>query len=394
MQELKKVFVGKKGENSIRGGHPWVYDNVIDKFDDIKDGEIVNVFSLKNKYLGSGFYNSNSKIRVRLISTNTNDKFDYDFFKRRVDYAIDYRLRVLDEFNSFRVIFGESDEFPGLTVDKYNDILVSEVLSLGIDERKDMIYKALLESMQERGFKIKGIYERCDNKLRDKEGLDRHVGWYEGSFDTSTIIEENGLKYYVDFENGQKTGFFLDQKYNRRLIGKLAKDLNVLDVCTHTGSFGMNAKINGAKRVVSLDVSKKAIDDAKKNASLNNLDIEYVVSDAFEYLENVKPGEFDLIILDPPAFTKSRKTINQALSGYEKLNYLGIKALKRGGILASASCSHFASRDDFLNSIYKASLKAGKRLKLISETGPSPDHPELIGVKETKYLKFFIFEII
>ena len=398
MRNYKKVYLTLKGEKRVKENHPWIYEGDILKQDnEINEGEIIDIKSDKDKYLGSGFYNKNSKIRVRLISNNTNDTFDYEFFKRRVSYAIDYRLSVIDKENqnSFRVIYGEADELPGLTVDKFNDILVTEVLSLGIDIRKDLIYKALIESFKERNIVINGIYERNDNKIREKEGLQEYKGWYKDYIGKSTKVEiiENNIKYIVDIENGQKTGFFLDQKYNRNRISKLAKGRTVLDVCTHTGSFAMNAYIGGALKVTALDISEKAINDAKENFKLNNMNIDTIVGDCFEELEKMPKGKYDFIILDPPAFTKSRETIKKALNGYERLNYLAMKALPRGGFLATASCSHFATEKDFKEAIRKASVKAGVKLKLISGTGPAPDHPELVGVPETKYLKFFIFEV-
>ena len=290
MRNYKKVYLTLKGEKRVKENHPWIYEGDILKQDnEINEGEIIDIKSDKDKYLGSGFYNKNSKIRVRLISNNTNDTFDYEFFKRRVSYAIDYRLSVIDKENqnSFRVIYGEADELPGLTVDKFNDILVTEVLSLGIDIRKDLIYKALIESFKERNIVINGIYERNDNKIREKEGLQEYKGWYKDYIGKSTKVEiiENNIKYIVDIENGQKTGFFLDQKYNRNRISKLAKGRTVLDVCTHTGSFAMNAYIGGALKVTALDISEKAINDAKENFKLNNMNIDTIVGDCFEELE-------------------------------------------------------------------------------------------------------------
>ena len=397
MRNYKKVIIDKKGEERLKNNHPWVFEGNIENSEIREDGSLVDVLSEKKKHLGTGFYNSKSKIRVRIISRNTNDKFDYDFFKRRVEYALNYRLEVIDKdnLNSFRVIYGEADEFPGLTVDKFDDVLVTEVLSLGIDLRKDVIYKALIEVFKEKNILITGIYERCDNPIRLKEGLEEYKGWYLKSDNpiTMRIIVENGIKYFVDFENGQKTGFFLDQKYNRQLIKKLAKNKNVLDVCTHTGSFAMNAYFGGAKSVTAIDISEKALSDACKNFELNEMNINTICGDAFEVLEKLPKKKYDFIILDPPAFTKSKSTINNALKGYERLNYLGMKLLPRGGFLATASCSHFATEEDFKEAIRKASVLADVKLKLVSATGPSPDHPELIGVPETKYLKFFIFQV-
>ncbi len=400
-RDFKKVIISSKGEASILNGHPWIYDGEIISKDEITNGDIIDVVSQKGKYLGSGFYNDNSKIVVRLISRNANDVFDSDFFRRRIRYAIDYRLTVMqDELNAFRVIFGEADELPGLTVDKFNDILVVQILSLGIEVRKDMILKILYEEMLESGFNISGIYIRNDVDIRKKEGLEEYKGWYDLGFSnpsvTKTEIVENGIKYIVDFENGQKTGFFLDQKYNRLAIRKIAKGRKVLDCCTHTGSFAMNAYLGGAKEVTAVDISEKALDDSLKNFELNNMKINTICGDIFDVLKNLslsKKKEYDFIILDPPAFTKSRKTLDNALNGYQEINYLAMKALPRGGYFATASCSHFATPELFLKAIYKASLDAGVRLKQVSFSEAAFDHPVLIGVEETRYLKFYIFQV-
>ena len=401
-RNFKKVYITKKGEKQINIGHPWIYEGEILNIDQgINNGDIVDVTNDKDKYLGSGFYNNNSKITVRLISRNANDIFDDDFFRRRIRYAIDYRLTVMENnTNAFRVIFGEADELPGLTVDKFNDILVVQILSLGIELRKDSILKILVEEMEKSNFKISGVYLRNDVDIREKEGLTEYKGWYNyGKIlpsKTTTEIEENGIKYLVDFENGQKTGFFLDQKYNRLAIRKIAKNRTVLDCCTHTGSFAMNAYLGGAKKVVAIDISEKALTDSENNFKLNNMKIETECIDVFDKLEELsksKKKEFDFIILDPPAFTKSRKTIDKALKGYQEINYLALKSLPRGGFLATASCSHFATRELFFNAIYKASLDAGVKLKEVSYTGASFDHPVLVGVEETRYLKFYIFQV-
>ena len=395
-REYKMVTITPKAEKSVLLGHPWIYGEEILKKDEIKNGEIIDILNNKDKYLGTGFYNSNSKITIRLLSRNINDLFDYEFFKRRVSYAWNMRKQVISDLNSVRIIFGEADGFPGLTVDKFNDVLVTQTLSLGIDLRKDLIFKALIEVLTADGFKIKGIYERNDVNVRLLEGLTEYKGWYENKdFETKTIINENDIKYIVDFENGQKTGYFLDQKFNRLKIQEIAKNHNILDCCTHTGSFAMNAYKGGAKKVVALDVSEKAISDSKKNFELNNMKIKTICSDVFEYLKSIEGKKlYDFIILDPPAFTKSRKTINSALKGYKELNFLAMKALPRGGFLATASCSHFASEELFKKAIYDASLEACVSLKQIYVSGPASDHPELIGVPETKYLKFFIFQVV
>ena len=401
-REYKKVCITKKGERQVELGHPWIYEGeLITSDSSITNGEIVDVVNEKDKYLGSGFYNNNSKIIVRLISRNANDKFDDDFFRRRIRYALDYRLTVMeDNTNAFRVIFGEADELPGLTVDKFNDILVIQILSLGIELRKDSILKILAEELEKSGFKINGIYLRNDVDIREKEGMEEYKGWFDFGKAipkrTTTEIVENDIKYLVDFENGQKTGFFLDQKYNRLAIRKIAKNRTVLDCCTHTGSFAMNAYLGGAKKVVAMDISEKALEDSRNNFKLNNMQIETECADVFDKLEELsknKEKKYDFIILDPPAFTKSRKTLDKALKGYQEINYLALKSLPRGGYLATASCSHFATSNLFLNAIYKASLDAEVKLKEVSYTGASFDHPVLLGVEETRYLKFYIFQV-
>ncbi len=400
--EKLNVYINKKAEERVLKNHPWVFASDITKTDEgIKNGDIVAVRNSKDKFLGSAFYNNNSKIVLRFISRNANDDFSYEFFKRRIEYALEYRIKVMpDDLNAFRLIYGEADFLPGLTVDKFNDCLVAQILSLGIDIRKDMILKALYE-VAIKHFKIRGIYLRCDVNLREKEGLEEYVGWYRGvpvlSEDTTTTIYENGLQYIVDFKEGQKTGFFLDQKYNRLLVRNLAKDMNVLDCCTHTGSFAMNAALGGAKEVTALDISAKALEDAKTNFSLNNLNIMTKEADLFDYLRELvdsKSKKYDLIILDPPAFTKSRSTIKNALKGYQEINYLAMKALPRGGYLVTASCSHYASEEDFTRAIFDASLKASVSLRVVKKAYAAPDHPELLGVSETKYLKFFIFQVV
>ena len=399
MREYTKVIISKRASIREESNHPWIFDNEIETIEgDYKNGDLVDVLSYKKKYIGTGYINDNSKIRVRIISRNTNDKFDQDFFERRVRYAIDYRKDVIGDLTCTRLIFGEGDYFSGLTIDKYNKILVSEVNSLAMEQNKDIIYKLIIKVLSEYGYEIDGIYERCDSELRVKEGLDKHTGFYGKAPDyNSTVIVENDIKYYIDFENGQKTGFFLDQKYNRLAIRKIAKNRSVLDCCTHTGSFAMNAYMGGAKEVTAMDISEKALDDAKENFKLNNMNINTVCGDVFDVLKDLsesKNKKYDFIILDPPAFTKSRKTIDKALKGYQEINYLALKSLPRGGYFATASCSHFANPELFLNAIYKASLDAGVKLKQVSYTGAAFDHPVLIGVEETRYLKFYIFQVV
>lgn len=402
-REYTKVIIDKKGQKQQEDGHPWVYDNEVIQIDGkYENGDIVDVISEKGKYLGSGFINNNSKIMVRIISRNANDIFDDKFFERRLKYAWEYRKTVMqDDIKCCRIIFGEADEFPGLTVDRFNDILVAQVLSLGIEKRKDMIFNLLYKILVEDGQNIAGIYERNDVEIRKLEGLTE----YKGYFDlrgvkrpdyTVTEIIENGIKYKVDVENGQKTGFFLDQKYNRLAISKIAKGKNVLDCFTHTGSFALNAAKGGAKHVHAVDISSLAIDMAKENAVSNGLDniISFETTDVFDLLPNIKNNEYDFIILDPPAFTKSRKTIENAKRGYKQINYRAMKALPRGGYLATCSCSHFMDEDKFIKMLKEAAKEANVRLRQIEKRQQAPDHPILLNVNETDYLKFFIFQIV
>ena len=402
-RKYTKIIIDKKGTKQQEKMHPWVYDNeIIEVQGKYENGDIVDVVNEKGKYIGSGYINDNSKIRVRIISRNFNDNFDEAFYERRLRYAWEYRKTVMGEdINCCRIIFGEADEFPGLTIDRFNDILVAQVLSLGIEKRKDIIFNLLYKILVEDGQNIVGIYERNDVQIRVLEGLEEYKGYYkldkvEIPDYTITEITENGIKYKVDVENGQKTGFFLDQKYNRLAISKIAKDKNVLDCFTHTGSFALNAAKGGAKHVHAVDISQSAIDMAKENAKLNGLDskMSFEAINVFDLLPNIKSKDYDFIILDPPAFTKSRKTIQNAKSGYKQINYRAMKALPRGGYLATCSCSHFMSEDNFISMLNDAAKEAGVRLRQIEKRQQSPDHPILLNVEETDYLKFFIFQVI
>lgn len=398
-----KVIIDEKGRKQQEDGHPWVYDNEIIKIEgSYENGDIVDVLSQKGKYLGSGFINNNSKIMIRIISRNANDNFDEAFFERRIKYAWDYRKTVMGEdINCCRIIFGEADEFPGLTIDRFNDILVAQVLSLGIEKRKDMIFNLIYKILREDNQNIIGIYERNDVEIRKLEGLEEYKGYYklkdvEIPNYTITEIIENGIKYKVDVENGQKTGFFLDQKYNRLAISKIAKDKNVLDCFTHTGSFALNAAKGGAKHVHAVDISETATQMAKENAKLNGLEknMSFETVNVFDLLPQLKNNEYDFIILDPPAFTKSRKTIENAKRGYKQINYRAMKALPRGGYLATCSCSHFMNEEKFLAMLKDAAKDAGVRLRQIEKRQQAPDHPILLNVEETDYLKFFIFQVV
>lgn len=401
-----KIQVSKKAEDSILAGHPWIYAgeiaNVIDSYE---NGDLVDVLSNKGKYLGTGFINDHSKIRIRLISRNANDTFDQNFWKRRIEYAWNYRKTIMpNDLDACRIIFGEADFFPGLTVDKFHDILVVQTLSLGIEKRKDIIFPLLYQILTEDHQKISGIYERNDVKIRTLEGMEETTGWYPlkdipTPTTTETKIIENGITYTVDFANGQKTGFFLDQKYNRLAVSKLVKDKTVLDCCTHTGSFALNAAMGQAKKVTAVDISETALLTAKENIKQNHFEdkIETKQADIFELLEALEKEhnhQYDFIILDPPAFTKSRETISNAMRGYKEINYRAMKLLPRGGYLVTASCSHFASDELFRKMLKSAAHDANVSLRQIEERRQSPDHPILWNVPETDYLKFYIFQVV
>lgn len=397
--------VSKKAEAAIKRGHPWIYDTEIKSVDgEWTNGCLTDVVSEKGSYLGTGFVSEKSKIRIRLLSNNANDKFDAAFFKRRLKYALDYRKTVMGgDYSACRLIFGEADGLPGLTVDRYEKLLVTQVLSYGMDKIKDIIYRSLYELMAEDGIKIDGIYERNDVAIRELEGLEVYKGWYENDFispadSVLTEIVENGIKYEVDVENGQKTGFFLDQKYNRLAVAKIAKGKTVLDCFTHTGSFALNAAMGGAKRVTAVDVSETAIAKAKENAEKNGLTdrMDFLCTNVFDLLPELCKGksEYDMIILDPPAFTKNRKTISDAERGYKEINYRAMKLLPRGGYLATCSCSHFMDNSLFVKMLMSAASDAGVSLKLIEARRQSPDHPTMLNIPETDYLKFYLFQIV
>lgn len=402
LRNYSQVVITDKGKKALENGHPWVFTGeVLNINGSFNNGDLVDVISVNGKYLGTGFINDHSKIIIRIISTNANDLFDDDFWYRRIKYAWEYRKTVMgNDITNCRIIFGEADQFPGLTVDRFNDILVTQVLSLGMDLIKDKIYNLLIKILKEDNENIVGLYERNDSSIRALEGLEEYKGYYKlDGYDipsyTVTTITENGLKYHVDVENGQKTGYFLDQKYNRLAVAKIAKGKRVLDCFTHTGSFALNASLGGANSVHAIDISASAIKMAEENAKLNNLsNITFEVTDAFDYLANIKSGEYDLIILDPPAFTKSNKTVHNATLGYEKINYSAIKALGRGCYLATCSCSHFMDNEKFVLMLKEVAKKANVNLKQIEVRSQGPDHPILWNVKETDYLKFYIFQIV
>ena len=406
LRPYPKITITPKGEAALTGGHPWVYEGEVTAMDGTpEDGALVDVVSRKGSWLGCGFYNSHSKIRMRLLSRNANDDFSDAFWERRVRYAWDYRKTVMGETDSrcCRVIFGEADLFPGLTVDRFESVLVTQTLSLGMERIKDRLFPLLAKVLREDGQDIRGIYERNDVALREREGMAQNKDWYllpgeTPPEKTCVDITENGIVYTVDFENGQKTGFFLDQKYNRLAVARLAKGRTVLDCFTHTGSFALNAAKGGAKRVTAVDVSQFAVDCAAENARKNGLDgvMDCVCANVFDLLPQLaeQPRKYDFIILDPPAFTKSRRTIHNAMTGYKEINYRAMKLLPRGGYLATCSCSHFASEALFVKMLRDAARDAGVQLRQIEARQQCADHPILWGVEETNYLKFFIFQVV
>ena len=399
--------VNKHAEGLLVGGHPWVYENDILHAPDTEpeNGALADVVSPKGAYLGTGFVSLHSKIRVRLISRNANDSFDEAFWRRRFEYAWAYRKTVMGEedLSCCRVIFGEADGFPGLTVDRFESVLVAQVLCLGMELIKEELFSLLLEVLRSDGQDVVGVYERNDVAIRGLEGMEQGKGWHpvggEKAPDfTAVDIEENGIRYTVDFENGQKTGFFLDQKYNRQAVAKLARGRTVLDCFTHTGSFALNAARGGAKHVTAVDVSEFAVACARENARRNGLSdvMECVAANVFDLLPQLEqqPKRYDFIILDPPAFTKSRKTTQRAMTGYKEINYRAMRLLPRGGYLATCSCSHFATEELFLKMLRSAAKDAGVQLRQIEARQQACDHPILWGVEETNYLKFFLFQVI
>lgn len=391
----------KKGEGRmLKAGGLWIFDNEIANVsEDIANGELVSVLDFDGYPLGTGFYNNHSKITIRMMTRDHNAVIDEDFLRHRVESAWDYRKKTVDT-SSCRLIFGEADFLPGLIVDKFSDVLVVQSLALGINNMKDTIVRLLVETLEKDNVSIRGIYERSDAKVRQQEGMERVKGFLSKPFDTKVEIIENGVKYIVDVEDGQKTGFFLDQKYNRAAIHKLCKGADVLDCFTHTGSFALNAGIAGAKSVVGIDASQLAVDQATENAKLNGLEhvVRFQCEDVFELLPRLEAEgrKFDVIILDPPAFTKSRNSIKNAVKGYREINLRAMKLVKDGGFLAtcSCSCSHFMSYELFTQTIGQAAKNVHKRLRQVEYRTQSPDHPILWAADESYYLKFYIFQVV
>ena len=397
--------VTEKAARSVREGHPWIYDTEVTQAPAVENGVLADVVGPKGQYLGTGFVSLQSKIRVRLVSRNANDDFSPAFWRRRLGHAWQYRKTVLrpEELTCCRIVFGEADHFPGLTVDRFGPLLSVQVLSVGMERLKGLLLPQLVELLREDGQEITGVYERNDVAIRTLEGLENYKGWFPVPglpTPASPLAEivENGVKYTVDVENGQKTGFFLDQKYNRRAVGRLARGKTVLDCFTHTGSFALNAARGGAKHVTAVDVSESAVEMARANAVRNGLDgvIDCVAANVFDLLPQLakEPVKYDFIILDPPAFTKSRKTVANAMTGYKEINYRAMQLLPRGGYLATCSCSHFASEEKFVAMLHDAAKDAGVQLRQIEARQQCCDHPILWGVDETNYLKFYLFQIV
>lgn len=389
----------KKGEGRmLKAGGLWIFDNEIASIlGSFEDGDIVAVHDFDGYGLGKGFINRNSKIRVRMMTRNRHQEIDEAFLKMRVQEAWNYRKKVSDT-GSCRVIFGEADFLPGLVVDKFSDVLVMQSLALGIDRLKDQIVELLKEVLAADGIEIRGVYERSDAKVRRQEGMELYKGFIGEPFDTNVEIEENGVRYMVDVKDGQKTGFFLDQKYNRKAIQRLCKNAKVLDCFTHTGSFALNAGYGGAKEVTGVDASELAVEQATLNSKLNGMEdrVKFICRDVFELLPVLeeKGEKFDVVILDPPAFTKSRNSVKNAVKGYREINLRAMKLVRDGGFLATCSCSHFMTYELFTQTIHQAARNVHKRLRQVEYRTQAPDHPILWAAEESYYLKFYIFQVV
>lgn len=388
----------KKGEGRfLRSGGMWVFDNEIAAVEgEPENGDMVSVVSSTGYFMGTGFINFNSKIRVRIMTRKPEQKIDENFLEARIREAWNYRKDVVDTA-SCRLIFGEADGMPGMVIDKFSDVLVLQSLALGIDKMKERIVDITKKVLAEDGIVIRGIYERSDAKERIKEGLQRTKGFIGQEFDTFVEITENDVKYIVDIAEGQKTGFFLDQKYNRKAIWKVCKEKRVLDCFTHTGSFALNAAKAGAVSVLGVDASELGINQARENARRNGLEkiTEFICADVFELLPELerKGEKYDVVILDPPAFTKSRESVKKAAKGYKEINLRGMKLVKDGGYLATCSCSHFMTPELFSETIASAAKDAHKRLRQVEFRTQSPDHPILWAADESYYLKFYLFQV-
>ena len=393
------VVTLKKGEGrTLKAGGAWVFDNEIANIlGSYENGDIVLVHDFDGYPMGRGFINEHSKIRIRMMTRHQDQEIDEAFLRMRVKDAWEYRKKTVDT-SSCRLIFGEADFLPGFVVDKFSDVIVVQSLALGIDRMKENLVRLIKEVLAEDGMSIRGVYERSDAQERAKEGMEKRTGFIGPEFDTEVEIAENGVRYEVDVKDGQKTGFFLDQKYNRLAIQRLAKDAKVLDCFTHTGSFALNAGLAGAKEVLGVDASELGVHQAEKNAALNGLSdkVKFLCADVFDLLPKLEAeGEkYDLVILDPPAFTKSRSSVKNAIKGYREINLRGMKLVKDGGYLATCSCSHFMSYELFTEMLRQAAKSVHVRLRQVEYRTQAPDHPILWAADESYYLKFYIFQVV
>ena len=396
---MSAIVTLKKGEGrTIKAGGAWIFDNEIDTITGrFKNGEVVTVHDFDGYPMGKGFINQNSKIRIRMMTRKPDQEIDESFLKMRVKNAWEYRKTTVDT-SSCRIIFGEADFLPGLVIDKYEDVLVVECLALGMEQFKETIVNFLKDILAEDGIKIRGVYERSDANERTKEGLSKVKGFIGDAFDTNVEIVENGVHYMVDVANGQKTGFFLDQKYNRLAMQRICKGKKVLDCFTHMGTFALNAGIAGAADVTGLDISEYAVSQAEANARLNHLEntVHFRQANVLDELPKLaQAGEkYDVVILDPPAFTKSREATKNAIKGYREINMKGLKLVKDGGYLATCSCSHFMTQDLLAKTVKEAAKATHKRLRQVEFRTQAPDHPILWAANESYYLKFFIFQVV
>ncbi|MBR1470531.1 MAG: class I SAM-dependent rRNA methyltransferase [Lachnospiraceae bacterium] len=393
------VVTLKKGEGrTLKAGGAWVYDNEIAAVQGTyTNGDIVRLQDFDGYPMGQGFINANSRIRLRMVTRDAEAVIDQAFWERRLRSAWEYRRKTVDT-SSCRILFGEADFVPGFILDKYEDVLVVQSLSLGIDRLKDGLLELAVKILAEDGIRVRGVYERSDAKEREKEGLEKKKGFWGETFDTTVQITENGVRYFVDVKDGQKTGFFLDQKYNRLAIQGLCRGADVLDCFTHTGSFGLNAAVAGAASVLSVDASESALETARENARLNGVEdiVEYRCADVFALLPELERQgkKYDVVILDPPAFTKARDSVKAAAKGYREINLRGMRLVKEGGFLASCSCSHFMDRELFERTLAEAARAAHVRLKQVECRAQSPDHPILWSGDASFYLKFYIFQVV
>lgn len=391
------VKITEQGASFLRCGQSWMFrNNLSSDISHLENGCICDIETEEGEYLGTGFLSKDSHVTVRILTHDRSEEIDSSFFEKRIREAWEFRKTVESEnLSNCRVIFGEADFLSGLTVDRYNDVLVTQITCYGMEIRKDLVYAALLEVLRKDGQNITCIYERNDVQSRTKEGLSLYKGFYgENRTDTVQVISENGLLLNVDIENGQKTGYFLDQKSNRVLVRKMSKGKKVLDCFTHTGGFALNAAYGKARSVTAVDVSETALSEGKANAELNHLNnVTFLQADVFDYLDTLKQGQYDIIILDPPAFTKSRKTVMKAYNGYKRINMQAMNVLRNGGYLVTCSCSRYMETELFEKMLKEASQEVGVRLKQVSVTQQNADHPILWTMNETSYLKFFIFQI-